>query len=265
MLSSLTLSTKELIYASMVSGIGNIWGIVDPYNEMPEDVIRIDILRIQKSLIEKRYAITEDDGSFTLFNGIIDMLHLCAEARYMYEFSSDELESCNHVLRYFCCGDAFIRLDVNVEVTLSFVQLSDMKDELSTYFCSGDGDVWSGELAAGTNRLKKYGSASRNRFICELKEKGCNDSLSVIIANGLQGSSSFRALVCYDTSSPDANIPVEKIVTMHFPGGNLIAKADDNPLPESITLCKLSKKQILAEIDRITFRVSGNGGDQYAS
>ena len=52
---------------------------------------------------------------------------------------------------------------------------------------------------------------------------------------------------------------------MHFPGGNLIAKANDNSLPESITLCKLSHEQILAEIDRITIRVSENGGDQYAS
>ena len=265
MLSSLTLSKKELIYASMITGIDNIWGIADPYSEMSEDVIRIDILRIQKSLIEKRYAITEDEGPFTLFDGVIDTLRLCAEARYMYEFSSEELERCNHVLRFFCCGDVVIRLDVKEDVTLSVVQLSEMKDELSTYFCSEDGDIWSGALTAGTTRLKRYGSVSRNRFICELKEKGCNDILSVIIANGLQGSSSFRVVVCYDISSPDTSIPVEKLVTIHFPGGDLIAKANDGSLSESITLCKLSQEQISAEIDRITIRVLGNGGDQYAS
>lgn len=264
MLSSLTLSTKELIFASMLSGVGNIWGIADPYVEMSEDVIRVDILRIQKALIEKRYAISDEDGAFSLFDGVIKMLRLCDESRYMYEFSSDELERSNQVLRYFDCGDVIIRFEVKENASLSLVQLPEMKNELASYFDSGDEDIWQGALTADTARLKRYGSLNRNRFIRELKEKGCNDSLSVILTNGLQGISSFRTLVCYDASSSDEGIPVEKLFTMHFPGGNLIAKADA-PLPESITLCKLSQEQLLAEIDRVTHRISANGGDQYAS
>lgn len=265
MVSSLTLSTKELIYVSMLSGIGNIWGIADPYVEMPEDVIRIDILRIQKSLIEKRYAITDEDGSFSLFDGVTQLLRICNKSKYMYQFSSNELEQNNYMLRYYVSDDMIIRLEVKEKTTLSFIQLPDMEDELSMCFCSGEGDIWSGTLNADTSRLKQYGSISRNRFVQELKEKGCNDSLSVIIANGLQGTSSFRTLVCYDTSSMDANIPVEQIVTMHFPGGNLIARPDHVSMSESITLCKLSKGQLLEEIHRITQRILLNGGDQFAS
>lgn len=262
---NLMLTEKELLYASMLLGIDNIWGVNDPYAEMAEEAIRMDILRIQKALLEKRYALSEEDGSFSLSGNVVETLQMCVHSKYLYEYSSDELERNNQILRYFVGENTIIRFGFNGISSLSTVSLSEMRSEITAHFSSETGDAWLDSLTAGTTRLKNLGSISRNHVIQELKEKGCDNSLSVMITNGLQGNASFRVLLCFDTSVHEISSPIEKLVTMHFPGGNLIAKSDPETVSDSVRLCKLSQEQLLYEIEKITNRVPVKDGDEYAS
>lgn len=260
-----TLTEKELLYASMLSGISNIWGVKDPYAGMHEEEIKMDILRMQKSLLEKGYALSEEDGNFSLQGRLSEILHKCASSRYLCEFISDEFENKNQIRRYYIGTKSLIRLECSAGASLVYVSEDEMINELSALFCAGSESTWTETLIAGSSRLKHFGSISRSRFIQELKDKGCEDSLSVIIANGLQGSSSFRVLLCFDTSSVEPNVPVQKLVTMHFPGGSLIAEADSQSSSDAVRFRKLTKDQLIHELKKITQLVPLKGSDEYAS
>ena len=65
MLDSIHLNEKELLYVSMLNNIDNIWGINDPFIDMDEESIRMDVLRMQMSLLQKGYALSEEENQFS--------------------------------------------------------------------------------------------------------------------------------------------------------------------------------------------------------
>lgn len=251
MIDKIHLKEKELLYVSMLSNVDNIWGIRDPFKDMDEDSIRMDVLRMQMSLLQKGYAVSEEDAQFTIIPELSDLIRQCAQSKLIFLFSTDEMEHSNHVLRYFASDNVIIRFMFKREASFGKVSKEQMYQELVDSFGEGAVAVPKDCLITSSSRLKRLGSLSRNRFIQELKDLGCEDELSTLIADGLQGNSSFRILLCFKTGDSLQGTPIDKIVSIHSPGGNLIAKSFWESNPDTVCFMRMDRTQLQKDLQRI--------------
>lgn len=251
MFENIHLNEKELLYVSMLNNVDNIWGTSDPFKDMDEDSIRMDVLRMQMSLLQKGYAVSEEDDQFAIIPELSDLIYQCAQSKLIFIFSTDEMENSNHVLRYFASDNEIIRFVFKDEASFVKVSKDQMYHELVDGF--GERDVAAPKdcLITSSSRLKRLGSLSRNRFIQELKDLGCEDELSTVIADGLQGNSSFRILLCFKMGDSVQGTPIDKVVSIHSPGGNLIAKSFCGSNPDTVCFMRMDRTQLQKDLQRI--------------
>lgn len=243
------LTKEELLYLAALKGADNMWGIEDPFRDKSDLEIRTALLEMQGALLQKACLEATLDGPFSVSKLYSDLIEECANSSRVYVLSSSQLEAEQAHLRFFVGDNAIVRYQFRETVTLEFVNKDLMKAEMLGLFGDepGDGDTCS--LVTGVARLRRMGSLSKRRFLQELKYCGCEESLALLIADGLQGNSDFCSLLAYERKENQERL-IGKLVTLSFSGGSLMV-TPENTNVDTVCFTKLNRNRLLSILDEI--------------
>ncbi len=243
------LTKKELLYLTALKGSDNLWGFDDPFQGKSEAEVRADLLELQDTLIRKSCLEVTVDGQFSVSPAFSNMIETCMSSSRVLILSSSQLEADQAQLRYFIGNGAIVRYQYRETATLEYISKCLLKSELIAFFGNEANDEDSCSLITGVARLRRMGSLSKQRFLYELRSCGCEESLALLIADGLQGNSEFCSLLAYDRSGQQEFLS-GKIVTLSFAGGSLMVTPGDHAA-ESVCFTKLSQDRLLSELDKV--------------
>lgn len=245
----LHLNRKELLYLSALMGMGNMWGFADPFGDMDDDEIKESILQLQNSLNRKGCLITDAQENLLPEESLQERLLLCKESEKVYLLSSDNLENRGMQLRFFARGDRMIRFECGEEAVLSYCDENWMRQEIRSFFGEGKGEEDPFFLKTAVTRLRRMGSLSRQHFLEELRKSGCEETLALLIADGLQGNADFKSLVVYRRDGQNETME-NKLVTLEFAGGSLMVTADQSGI-DYVRLTRLCPEKLRGELTAI--------------
>lgn len=243
------LTKKELLYLTALMGSDNLWGFDDPFQGKSEAEVRADLLEMQNTLVRKSCLEVTVDEQFTvspLFSNLIDS---CMSSNRVLILSSSQLEAAQVQLRYFIGDDSIVRYQYRETATLEHISKDLMKSEIVGFFGDGTNDEDSCSLVTGVARLRRMGSLSKQRFLYELRNCGCEENLALLIADGLQGNSEFCSLLAYDRNGQQ-EILSGKIVTLSFAGGSLMVTHGGSDT-ESVCFTKVNRDRLFSELNKV--------------
>lgn len=245
----LRLTPAELLYLSALLGMGNMWGFADPFGAVDEDELSAQILRLQESLVEKGGLLTDEEEQLTPEENLKRQLALCRDSEKVYILSSDKLEKQGIQLRFFQTGERLVRYECREEAVLSFCDTGWLRREIRSFFGEGKGEDDPFFLMTAVSRLRRMGSLSRQHFLQELRNCGCEESLALLIADGLQGGAEFKSLLVYSRKGEQETME-NKLVTLEFAGGSLMVTAERSGA-DCVCLTRLSSEKLSGELTAI--------------
>lgn len=245
----MTVTPEELLYLSVIIGAENLWGVEDSFEGKEEEAIRGELPSIQSALVGKGLLEAHVDADFSLSENCRALLRHCKESDRILWFNSTVLESEGAVLRYFLKGDKVVRFYFREDALLHYSSQSLMRSELSDLFGDGGKAENTSSLVAGVARIRRMGSLSRQHFLLELKNCGCEDDLALLIADGLQGNSDFCSLLAYEQEKDGGKL-TGKLVTLRFAGGSLLVTPGQGSV-DSVCFTRLSREGLSRALDAI--------------
>ena len=241
------LTKEELLYLSALKGVDNLWGVEDPFRGMSEDIIKSELLELQDSLIRKSCLDAAVDGRFSVASHYSNLINACMQSTRVYILSSSQFEEEQTALRYFVSDDSIVRYQFREYASIEFVSRSLMNAEIADFFGENyNNQEDSCSLITGIARLKRMGSLSKQRFLQELKACGCEDSLAILISDGLQGNPDFRSLLAYERTE-NSEMLCGKLVTISFAGGSLMVTPEGKNI-DSVCFTKLNRDRLLSAL-----------------
>lgn len=253
------LNTKELLYLSVLAGIENIWGVPDAFHNMCEEDLRMEVIYIQQSLRSKRYSKSVFDNGFAAKDELITILVDCAKSERVYLLGASSLEASNRAIHYYVSHGVLIRYE---------------RQEDDQFFSLTTADAFSQEIAAvfsatkestvqfdavpllfSAQKMRRLGSLSRRRFLEELSAIGCNDRLSTLIVDGLQGDANYCSLVELRNDN-GRSVVADKLVTLCFGSGSLLITPDQPIEKDVIRFSVLNSLALHDSIQRILCSVN---------
>lgn len=241
------LNRRELMYLSALLDMGNMWGFPDPFGETKEDEIAEYILQVQESLREKGCLVQEDE--LLPEKDLLERLLVCRGSEKVFILSSDKLEKSGLQLRFFVRGEMVIRYECGEEAVLSYCDEEWLRREISDFFGEGTGNDDHSFLMTTASRLRRMGSLSRQHFLQELCVCGCEESLALLIVNGLQSRADFKSLLVYSRRE-QREVLENKLVILEFAEGRLLVTAEGGG-GERICLTGLGPEKLRRELTAI--------------
>ncbi len=243
------LSREELLYLSALVGVDNIWCIEDSFSNQTELEIRANLLSLQGSLLQKGCLEVTINDEIRVVPSYSCLINRCANSSRIFVLNSTQMEDdCGH-LRYFMNDEMIVKYQLNGLASLSYTNMEIMRNEIISFFGDKESSVSPYSLVTGISRLRRMGSLSKQRFLQELRECGCEESFALLIVDGLQGKADFRTMLGYSrTNHTDALIG--KIVTLNFSSGCLMVTNDDQK-PDTVCFSNLSRERLIEKIDQI--------------
>ncbi len=246
---NLSVSGEELLYLSAITGVDNIWGIKDPFAEQTEQEIVTAMLNLRNSLVRKGYLISNIDTQFAVEDDCMRLLRHCMESERVYVLDSSQTEEDSLILRYFVHDGIVVQYRFNGNASLAFSTDALMRAEISAFFGDSEEEENEVSLVTGVARIRRMGSLSRQRFLQELRNIGCEEELALLIADGLQGNADFCSLFSYDRNG-DQDVLVDKLVTLRFAGGSLMVTPAVNRI-DMVCFTRLSHNRLTEQLDMI--------------
>ncbi len=244
------LSDEELIYMSALIGADNLWGLADPFQNCADAEIPFELLRIQDQLIQIGVVKATPDGYLYPSEELLGILKHCMNSEKVYVFNSSMSTSDNVQLRFFEHSGVLIRYSFRNKAELSQINRELAFQEIRALF--GDAEPITEtdlSLVTGVTRLRRMGSLSRQHFLFELKNCGCEDSLATLIVDGLQGKSEFCSLLAYERKGGSETL-TGKLVTLRFASGNLIVTPEKGDI-NSVRFSRLRGDKLNSAIENI--------------
>ena len=248
-MATLHLSKKELLYMSALSGTDNIWGFDDPFKGESEVKVRAALLELQGVLLRKSCLEASIDGHFSIAQEYQKLLDTCMNSEHVYILSSSQIEEEQAQLRFFVNGNTIVRYQYNETATLAFTSRELMKAEIITFFGDAGSQEQPYSLVTSVARLRRMGSLSKQRFLQELRDSGCEEELALLIVDGLQGNSDFCSLLAYDRSGKQETL-VGKLVALNFAGGSLMVTPGASR-SDSVCFTRLNHEKLLSVLDEV--------------
>lgn len=243
------LTKKELLYLAALKGADNMWGFDDPFHGKSEADIRADLLEMQDALVRKSCLEVAVDGHFKVSVLFSSLIETCMRSTRVVVLSSSQFEAEEAQLRFFIKDESVVRYQFRETATLEHISMDLMKSEIESFFGNGANDEVTCSLVTGVARLKRMGSLSKQRFLYELKSCGCEESLALLIADGLQGNSEFSSLLAFDRDDQH-EVLSGKIVTLSFSGGSLMATPGGEDT-DCVCFTKLNHDRLMSALNKI--------------
>lgn len=243
------LTEKELLYLAALKGADNMWGFDDPFHNKGEADIKADLLEMQDSLVRKSCLEVNIDGRIKVSALFSDLIESCMRSNRVIILSSSQFEAEKAQLRFFLEDESVVRYQYRGSATLEYISVDLMKSEIESFFGNGADDEDTCSLVTGIARLKRMGSLSKQRFLYELRSCGCEESLALLIADGLQGNSDFCSLLAFDRNGRH-EVLSGKIVTLSFAGGSLMVTPGNENI-DCVCFTKLNHDRLMAALNKI--------------
>lgn len=238
-----TLSDEELFGMSALCGVENMWSLPDPLRDRSDAEIPYELLRLQEQLLRKGLLRLLPNGRCVPDAALMGMLEHCKACERVYVFNSQRQEDEGVRLRFFEHSGIFIRYCFRGEAELSQVNRELAFQEVHALFGgleAPEGPDFSVET--GVTRLRHMGSLSREHFLLELKNSGCDETSAGQIAEALQGKSEFCSLLVYDREDGAERLG-GKLVALRAPGSAVMARSGSGR-KESVRLSRLTAEKL---------------------
>lgn len=243
------LSKEELLYLSALRDASNLWGFEDSFQGKSEAEIKTILIELQTGLVRKNSLKVGVDGQISVESACADLIDACKESNQVFLISSSRLEEEKTVLRFFKQGSKVVRYQFRETGRFEFVSEDLMELEIKCFFDQpGDADDTS-SLTTSIAHIRRMGSLSRQHFLQELRNSGCEDSLALLIADGLQGNADFKSLLVYDRSGAQDKL-VDKLIILSFSGNSLIVSAEEGNV-DLVCFRRIDQSQLNARLKHI--------------
>lgn len=243
------LTKEELLYLSALLGVDNIWSIEDSFNKQSELEIRAKLLTLQESLLQKGCLEITLNDEIKVPSSYESMILHCANSSCVYILNSTQMEDDCGYLRYFVDDGLIVKYQLNGLASFSYSNMELMRNEIISFFGDSDSSDSPYSLVTGISRLRRMGSLSKQRFLQELRDYGCEESLALLIVDGLQGKADFRTLLGYSRRNHIESL-FGKIVTLNFHSGCLMV-TNDTLKPNTVCFSSLNRERLIAKIDDV--------------
>ncbi len=124
------LTAKEFIFLCAVTGTEKVYGIEEAFQNSNEGDMQLELTKIHKDLVKKKYVRFDFDGNSTINKKLLTCIEVCAGCSQVFLLNA-ALDSRNQTITYYYKEGQAARLNQEEDgYSLSFIEIDQMQSEL---------------------------------------------------------------------------------------------------------------------------------------